>query len=172
MNEESLREMMEINHTSAFGWALYCCNGDREEAAEVLHSVYVQILEKGGRAFKGKSSFKTWLFSVIRNTSKRRRFQFNLRLKKLQDLIFRPPADVKGMEDRIHENEARAGIMKLLEKLSRQQRQVLQLVFYHDLTIEEAAVVMEVSLGSARTHYDRGKSKLRAEMRTGGWNNE
>jgi DNA-directed RNA polymerase specialized sigma24 family protein len=37
---------------------------------------------------------------------------------------------------------------------------VLQLVFYHGMTIEEAAEVMHISLGSARTHYDRGKKAL------------
>ncbi len=172
MNDENLREMMEMNHTSAFGWALYCCNGDCEEAADVLHSVYVQILEKGSKSFKGKSSFKTWLFSIIRNTSKRRRFQLNLRVKKLRDSIFRTQVDAKGIEDRIQENQARARILRLLETLSRQQRQVLQLVFYHDLTIEEAAVVMGVSVGSARTHYARGKSRLKDEMQKAGWDNE
>ncbi|MFH1965975.1 MAG: RNA polymerase sigma factor [Acidobacteriota bacterium] len=173
MDDESLKNMMEQNHTSAFGWALYCCNGDQEEAADVLHSVYVQILEKGRLAFSGKSSFKTWLFSVIRNTSRKRRFQVSHRLRKLQNLVFGlPPAEEKGIEGRFYENEVRNWILDLFGRLSKRQRQVLQLAFYHNLTLAEAAVVMGVSVGSARTHYERGKVRLRAEMQKVGWNNE
>ena len=98
MDEEGLRNMMEQNHASAFGWALYCCNGDREEAADVLHSAYVHILEKGRQTFKGKSSFKTWLFSVIKNTAKRRRFQVSQRFKKLQNIVFRFATDEKQIK--------------------------------------------------------------------------
>jgi RNA polymerase sigma factor (sigma-70 family) len=55
-------------------------------------------------------------------------------------------------------------IERLLAGLSARQRDVLRLVFCHDLTIQEAAQVMGVSLGSARVHYERGKERLRKAL--------
>jgi RNA polymerase sigma-70 factor (ECF subfamily) len=49
-----------------------------------------------------------------------------------------------------------------LQHLSARQREVLQLVFYHDMTLEEAATIMNVSLGSVRAHYHRGKARMAA----------
>ena len=48
-----------------------------------------------------------------------------------------------------------------MTELSERQQEVLHLTFYQHMTIEEAARVMDVSLGSARTHYERGKARLR-----------
>jgi predicted DNA-binding protein (UPF0251 family) len=42
--------------------------------------------------------------------------------------------------------------------------EVAHLVFYEDLTIEEAAKVMGVTLGAARRHYARAKKSLRNSL--------
>ena len=64
-------------------------------------------------------------------------------------------------------SDQRAMLLEALKTLSPRQREMLQLVFYHDMTIEEAAGVMQISLGSARAHYDRGKKALALKLASG-----
>ena len=66
--DTELRAELEAHHADAFGWALSCCGWERGLAEEVLQSTYWKILA-GKAVFAGRSSFKTWLFAVIRRTT-------------------------------------------------------------------------------------------------------
>ena len=161
MDTPDLRSAIERYHAECFGWALSCCGRDRVEAEDVLQTSYLKVLQ--GRArFDDRSSVKTWLFGVIRNTAseERRRVFTRRRIGEAQaaeavHVTVQP--GVTAAEDA----QRNAQLVIALASLAPRQREVLQLVFYHDMTIEDAAVVMGVSLGTARTHYERGKSRLR-----------
>lgn len=160
---------LERLHPASFGWALGCCRWDREEAEEVLQAVYLKILE--GRArFDGRSSVKTWLFAVIRKTAadrRRRRWLRSLALGRWA-LAGPSPAPVSDPEALLGQSDECRALRAALRSLSSRQRDLLHLVFYQDLTIDEAARVMGITNGTARRHYERGKERLRRTLRAGG----
>jgi RNA polymerase sigma-70 factor (ECF subfamily) len=118
-----------------------------------------------GRArFGGRSTFRTWIFGVIRQTSREQNRRARSHVARAERLAREPtagPHPVATPEDVHERSERTARLLEALDELPDRQREVLHLVFYQDLTIREAAEVMEVSLGSARVHYERGKKRLR-----------
>ena len=133
---------------------------DLMEAEDVLQEAYLRVLD--GRAhFAGRSSFRTWLFGVIRlsvlELRRRRAWRRFLPVEWLADAEDpRPPRSSTIVED-----EESANLRRALGALGERQRQVLHLVFYQELTVEEASHVLGIGVGTARTHYQRGKKRLR-----------
>lgn len=155
MTPPAIEDELERLHGAGFAWSLACCGRDREDALDVLQTSYLKVLD--GRAkFAGHSSFKTFLFGVIRRTAsevRRRRALRGLLLAEWGRRQADPPPSAAP--------EERLALLSALGRLSRRQRQVLTLVFSHGMTIEEAAETLEISIGSSRVHYERGKRRLR-----------
>lgn len=166
MDHDCLAHELEALHPKSFGWAMACCEGGREMAEDVLHDVYVKVLE-GSARYSGHSSLKTWLFGVIRITASAHRRGDRLRqLLGVRYTTRRVTASIApSPEDDAVASDRQGRARHALAQLSMRQREVLQLVFYHELTLEEAAVIMNVSIGSARTHYHRGKARLAERLR-------
>ena len=160
MDEVELKRQLERAHADCFGWAMACCGRDRDDAEEVLQTVYLTVLD-GHARYDGRSTFRTWLFGVIRRTAaseRRKTWLRGLLLKREADGL-RPEA-ATSPDAELDRDSRRDSLRHALARLATRQREVLQLVFYHDLTVDEAAVVMGVGVGSARTHYARGKARL------------
>jgi len=162
-NDELEARLAEL-HEASFGWACSCCGWNEADAEDVLQTTYVKVIS--GRArYDGRSAFRTWLFGVIRLTAReyaRRSQSHEKRAERLAlEAAVTGPAD-PGADDAMERAERAAMLKSALSQLPDRQREVMNLVFYQEMTIREAAVVMEVSIGSARVHYDRGKKKLRA----------
>ncbi|MCP5114582.1 MAG: RNA polymerase sigma factor [bacterium] len=146
MDEAGLRRELEQHHEDAYGWALHCCRRNPEDAQDVLQTTYLKALS-GKARFDGRSSVRTWLFAVIRNTAADhyRSIERPLAVARPQPVEIGPAAE----------------LLDALARLSERQREVLHLAFYQGMTLEEAAGVLEISVGTARTHYERGKARLR-----------
>jgi RNA polymerase sigma factor (sigma-70 family) len=160
MDEVELRRQLERVHADCFGWAMACCGRDSDDAEEILQTVYLKVLD-GHAHYDGRSSFRTWMFGVIRRTAASQRRTAWLRglLLDRDGESVRPEAPAPP-DAKVESDSRSLTLRNALAHLATRQQQVLQLVFYHDLTVDEAAAVMGTSVGSARTHYARGKARL------------
>lgn len=162
-DDAELRAQLEALHAESFAWAVACCGQNSAEAEDVLQMSYLKILE--GRArHAGRSAFKTWLFGVIRMTAREQRRRTWLRWLRFSPLESASAqiASRSAPDEAAVRGESAAEVGAALARLPARQREVLMLLFHHDLTLDAAAEVMGVSPGSARTHYERGKQRLRS----------
>jgi RNA polymerase sigma-70 factor (ECF subfamily) len=163
LTPEELESQLARLHEDGFGWALSCCGWSDADAEDVLQTTYVKVIS--GRArFGGRSTFRTWLFGVIRQTAREHRRRARSHEERAERLAREPVeagATAHAPDRAVERAEEARRLRAALEELPERQREVLHLVFYQDMTIREAAEVMEVSLGSARVHYERGKKRLR-----------
>lgn len=164
MELSELRGQLERLHTASFGWALSCCRQNHAEAEEVLQTVYLKILE-GKARYEGHSKLQTWLFAVIRNTA----------ISERRKAVLRSVGSVTPVEWKsdvvpqieLERSDRQRRFQEALQRLTARQRETLHLVFYQELSLSEAAQVMNISVGSARQHYDRGKKRLRGLLDQG-----
>ena len=119
MDEVELRRQLERVHAECFGWAMACCRRDRDDAEEVLQTVYLKVLD--GRArYDGRSTFRTWLFGVIRLTAASERRKAWLRRLLLMREAVRLEPEAPAQPDAEIEHDSRChGLADALAHLAR-----------------------------------------------------
>ena len=121
-----------------------------------MQQAYVELLS-GKARFEKRSSLKTFVFSVVQNLarSRYRRIASRLRLVKA--------AGAELADDSAHpvEPDENSALWEAVQSLPQRQRDIIELVFCRDMTIEAASSVMRVSTGTGRVHYERAKKALR-----------
>lgn len=164
----SILETLKVHHGDSYGWALACCSWETSMAEDVLQEAYLRALD--GRArFSGKSTEKTWFFAVIKRVSadiyrnQKRLSLFKMNVLSKEQISFDAANDSLEQEPQVaslQRQEDSELLRQALRKLSQKQREVLHLVFYAELTLDETAETLGMNLGSVRTHYHRGKTRL------------
>lgn len=160
-NPHVSRQALAALHEQLFGWALSRCGFEAAAAEDLMQQAYVEILS--GRArFDNKSTFRTFMFGVVQNLARSHFRRLSRRLRVI-DAYTGEQAQLAGGNEPSGPGEQRQ-IWQAVESLPQRQRDVTELVFCRDMTIEEASVVMGVSVGTGRVHYDRAKKALAGKL--------
>jgi RNA polymerase sigma-70 factor (ECF subfamily) len=126
-----------------------------------MQEAYVAVLS-GAARFDNKSALKTFLFGVVQNLARSRFRQIAIRMRLVTN--FAAETEECGLSEiEADETESRQ-VWAAVESLPARQRDVTELVFCREMTIEEASAVMGVSVGTGRVHYDRAKKALAGRL--------
>lgn len=136
--------------------------GNQDDSEDVMMDAFA-VVASGTSRFSGKSSFKTWLFSIGRNIalkSLRKRSYCSVGIEDEEKTVGEVP-DSEMPESRCLENERNRILYKALAGINPIYKQVLHLTFFEDMTNDEVAVVMNKSKKQVYNLIARGKVSLR-----------
>ncbi len=134
-------------------------------AEDLMEETFVQIVVKKPR-FSGKSSFKTWLYAIGKNTAVD---YIRKRAKELPLMAEDTLADEESVESDYIKNEQKIALYRTLKRLKDEYRQVLYLIYFEDFKIAEAASVMSKSYKQTENLIYRAKQALKSELQKEGF---
>ncbi len=159
-----------IQHFHAPIFRLLCqMLGNSADAADTTQEVFLKAF-RGIRGFRRGSSLKTWLYRIaIREALNRRRWW---RRHQSRESSYDEPemrggelhmtADEPSPYDRCAAREAREAVHRALARLPEAFRSAVVLRDIEDLSYEEVAEVLDVSIGTVKSRILRGRRALRA----------
>jgi RNA polymerase sigma-70 factor, ECF subfamily len=150
---------------------------DPADAADTTQEVFLKVF-RGMKHFHGESSLKTWIYRIaLHEASNRRRWWFR---HKAQETSIEPldnavrDSGVAVRESLIDERESpfdsaaheevRARVEQELRKVPEPYRSTLILRDLEEMSYEEIAEVLDVSLGTVKSRLTRGREALKRRL--------
>lgn len=147
-----------------------------QDAEEVTQDAFIRA-HRGLVNFRGDSAFSTWLYQIATNLA-RNRYWYWWRRKRDKSVSFDAPvsadnattlaelipAELETPEDATVTQELISGIAAGMEKLTAKHREILILRNVKNLSYEEIAAILSISVGTVKSRIARARESLRAKL--------
>ena len=144
--------------------------GNIHTAEELTEDTFVLLGTKKPK-YKGKSSFKTWLYAIGMNIA----FDHLRKYAKKTCISIDDTPEMIDEETAVEESyikkEQQIMVHKAMRKLNPKYQQVLWLIYFEGFSNKEAAKIMKKSLRSLESILYRARNSLRAQLETEGFEN-
>ena len=156
---------------------VYRIVNDPADAADTTQDVFLKVF-RGIRHFHGESSLKTWIYRIaLHEAANRRRWWFR---HKAKETSIEPENESNGAAentiqmalmdhadspfDSVAHHEVQRRVEQELGKVPEPYRTTLILRDLEEMSYEEIAEVLEVSLGTVKSRLTRGREALRQRL--------
>ena len=147
-----------------------------QDAEEVTQDAFIRA-HRGLANFRGDSAFSTWLYQIATNLA-RNRYWYWWRRKRDKSVSFDAPmgpdndttlaeiipAEVETPDDITVSREFVARIGKGMERLGTKHREILVLRNIKNMSYEEIALVLGISVGTVKSRIARARESLRSKL--------
>jgi RNA polymerase sigma-70 factor (ECF subfamily) len=139
---------------------------DEAIAEDMISEVFLDLWKQASR-FEGRSSVTTWLLSIARFKAisalrKRREDQLD------EDYGDNLEDEADNPEITAQKADKSAALKALIARLSPDHREVIDLVYYHDKSVEEVAEITGVPEATVKTRMFYARKKLSEMMKAAG----
>jgi RNA polymerase sigma-70 factor (ECF subfamily) len=152
--------LVDRHKDHVFNLAVKIC-GNREEAEEISQDAFIKAFRSLAQ-FKMKSSFATWLYRIVYNTA-----VSHVRGRKKGPLLLEDfPAAISdcigtnSTEDEAEEEYRKALVNFALQKISEEERGIIGLYYYEELSTEEIAMIVGISRSNVKVKLFRARQKM------------
>jgi RNA polymerase sigma-70 factor (ECF subfamily) len=148
---------------------VYRLMNDPSDAFDIVQEVFLKVFKNIGN-FRGSSSLKTWIYRIAVNEAYNHRRWFSRHQRR--EVALGPEEGVRTHADSLADpsrtpfdqaadHETFALVEAALDKLNPKFRAVVVLRDIEDLSYEEIATVLNVSIGTVKSRILRGREALR-----------
>jgi RNA polymerase sigma-70 factor, ECF subfamily len=139
---------------------------DEAGAEDILAEVFLDVWRQAGK-FEGRSSVSTWLLSIAR-------FKALSYVRQRRDAPYDEEAaaeiadEADDPEIEIAKRDKSAALRQCLQKLTAEHREIIDLVYYHEKSIEEVAQITGVPAATVKTRLFYARQKLSEILKRAG----
>lgn len=129
-------------------------------AEDLVSDVFMDVWQQAGR-FEGRSSVSTWLIGIARFKALSALRKPNHKSLDDDDEIAETLVDGADDPEVVRQKEDKAQVLRrCLKLLSREHGEIIDLVYYHEMSIEEAAATIGIPENTVKTRLFYARKKL------------
>jgi len=135
-------------------------------AEDLVSDVFLDVWRGAGK-FRGKCKLSTWVLAIARHKAfsalRKRREEH---LEQDEWAIIKDPAE--RLDCSTADARRSAVVHNCLGRLSAAHREIIDLVYYHENTVEEAAVIVGIPANTVKTRMFYARSRMRELLESAG----
>ena len=161
-DRDALEELYLIHFDRIYSY-LHVSVGNRHDAEDLTTQTFLRMLEKIG-TFKWQSApFSAWLFRIAHNLAMDH-FRANRRWQPEEEVPEPPGDEEPSAELAAMKTIGRESMLKLIDRLSPEQQQVLTLKFVFNLPNAEVAAILDKTEGAIKSLQHRALVSLQKQI--------